>query len=120
MPALSVSQTGNATLDLTGPVVISELPGGVLLHDVGTCVTSGDFVDVPHTDQRGDARDACAFDTPQLRGLSDSAPYLHDGSAATLDDVVTVMLDAVAGPGQQPPSLLAPDRRALVEFLRSL
>ena len=27
---------------------------------------------------------ACAFDTPTLRGIADTAPYLHDGSAATL------------------------------------
>jgi cytochrome c peroxidase len=119
-PAYTDSGAGNATLDLSGPVVGTETPGGVLLHDVGTCVTSGDFVDAVHTDKNGDARDACAFDTPQLRGLADSAPYLHDGSAVTLDDAVTVMLNAVAGAGQPPPTLSAADRRALVEFLRSL
>jgi len=30
-----------------------------------------------------------AFDTPSLRGLWDSAPYLHDGRARTLRDVLT-------------------------------
>jgi YVTN family beta-propeller protein len=30
-----------------------------------------------------------AFDTPSLRGLWDSAPYLHDGAARTLRDVLT-------------------------------
>lgn len=45
-----------------------------LKHDVGT---GGDF------DRKGPA-----FDTPSLRGLADSAPYLHDGSAAALIDVV--------------------------------
>ena len=44
-------------------------------HDVGT-VTA-------------DERIGPAFDTPTLRGLYDSAPYLHDGSAATLYDVLT-------------------------------
>jgi cytochrome c peroxidase len=29
-----------------------------------------------------------AFDTPSLRGLHDTAPYLHDGSAATLQDAI--------------------------------
>jgi len=29
------------------------------------------------------------IDTPTLRFLYDSAPYLHDGSAATLQDVLT-------------------------------
>ncbi len=61
-----------------------------------------------------------AFDTPALRGLWDTAPYLHDGSAATLDDVVPIMLQAVAGSGQAPPVLSADDQDALVEYLRSL
>jgi YVTN family beta-propeller protein len=30
-----------------------------------------------------------AYDTPTLRGLYDSAPYFHDGSAATLNDALT-------------------------------
>jgi len=45
-------------------------------HDVGTG-------DAP------DERMGPAFDTPSLRGLWDSAPYLHDGSAPTLRDVLT-------------------------------
>jgi YVTN family beta-propeller protein len=44
-------------------------------HDVGT----GDGPD---------ERFGPTFDTPSLRGLWDSAPYLHDGSAATLRDVL--------------------------------
>jgi cytochrome c peroxidase len=119
-PAKTDSGAGNPTLDLTGPTVSPMTPGGVLLHDVGTCVTTGPTTDVAHDDISGDARDACAFDTPALRGLVDSAPYLHDGSAATLDDVVPVMLKAMAAPGKPEPSLSTGDQRALVEFLRSL
>jgi YVTN family beta-propeller protein len=40
------------------------------LHDVGTAGP--------------DEKIAPAYDTPSLRGLYDSAPYFHDGSAATL------------------------------------
>jgi DNA-binding beta-propeller fold protein YncE/cytochrome c peroxidase len=119
-PAKTDSAAGNPTLDLAGPVVSSLTPGGVLLHDVGTCVTSGAFPDVAHEDILGDARGACAFDTPALRGLSDSAPYLHDGSAATLEAVVSVMLGAVTAPGAQPSALSPADEQALVEYLRSL
>ena len=119
-PAGTDSGMDNPTLDLTGPIVSTATPGGVLLHDVGTCVQSGDFPDVDHTDIDGDARGACAFDTPALRGLADSAPYLHDGSAITLDDVVPIMLQATVGAGQPPPSLSTADQRALVEYLRSL
>ena len=44
------------------------------LHDVGTA-----------TD---DERIGPAYDTPTLRGLYDSAPYFHDGSAATLYEAI--------------------------------
>ncbi|MCS7160832.1 MAG: hypothetical protein RMJ19_10210, partial [Gemmatales bacterium] len=43
-----------------------------LVHDVGT-------------GERGEAH----FDTPSLRGLRFSAPYLHDGRAATLEEIFT-------------------------------
>ena len=36
----------------------------------------------------GDPADRGAFKTPTLRGLARSAPYMHDGSLATLRDVV--------------------------------
>jgi cytochrome c peroxidase len=101
-------------------VVSTPTPGGVLLHNVGTCVTTGDFTDVEHDDIDGDDRDGCSFDTPALRGLTDSAPYLHDGSAPTLEAAVTAMLGpaATATGSTTPPS--AADLQALVEYLRSL
>ncbi len=110
-PAKTDSGSGNPALDLGGPV---------LLHDVGTCVTSGPWPDVVHDDSAGHPRAACAFDTPALRGVADSAPYLHDGSAPTLADVLPSMLQAAisAGGPQQPVD--AADQAALVEYLRSL
>ncbi len=119
-PAKTDSGQGNPGLDLTGPVVSTVTTGGVLLHDVGTCVTDGPFPDVAHVDIEGDARDGCAFDTPALRGLWDSAPYLHDGSAVTLDDTLPSMLQAVAAPGDPATVLSSDDEQALVEYLRSL
>ncbi len=65
-PAKTDSGAGNPTLDLTGPVVSTLTAGGVLLHDVGTCVTTGDPPDVEHDDIDGDGRDGCSFlDTPR-------------------------------------------------------
>jgi YVTN family beta-propeller protein len=46
------------------------------VHDVGTADASGEWF-------------GPLIDTPTLRFLYDSAPYLHDGSAATLYDVLT-------------------------------
>jgi cytochrome c peroxidase len=119
-PAKTDSGMDNPSLDLTGPIVSTPTAGGVLLHDVGTCVTDGNFPDADHTDIDGDDRGPCAFDTPALRGLTDSAPYLHDGSALTLEAVLPIMLQATVGAGQTPPTLSASDAQALVEYLRSL
>ena len=46
-----------------------------LKHDVGTGRGAGE-------------RKGSSFDTPSLRGLFDTAPYFHDGTAATLRDVL--------------------------------
>ncbi|HXN30857.1 MAG TPA: beta-propeller fold lactonase family protein [Polyangiaceae bacterium] len=110
-PARTDSGSGNPTLDLGGPV---------LLHDVGTCVTTGPMPDAAHDDIAGHPRAACAFDTPALRGLVDSAPYLHDGSAATLEAVLPSMLQAAAGASSIPQALSAAQQQALIEYQRSL
>jgi cytochrome c peroxidase len=104
--ALTDSALGNTSLDLAGSVV---------LHDVGTCNTSS-YPDLTHTDDEGHPREACLFDTPALRGLVDSAPYFHDGSAATLRDA----LEQTRGHMGDITVLSAGELDALVEFLRSL
>lgn len=77
---LTDSGAGNPTLDLNGPIV---------LHDIGTCVTGGAFPDRAKPDEVvGKMHTACDFDTPSLRGVFATPPYFHDGSAATLMDVV--------------------------------
>ncbi len=52
------------------------------------------------------------FDTPSLRGLFDTAPYFHDGSAATLHDVL-------ARHGNTS-TLSAQEREDLVAFLNAI
>ncbi len=56
----------------------SSMQGG--LHDVGTILpTSGGRLGAPLT----------GIDTPTLKGVWQSAPYLHDGRAATLLEIFT-------------------------------
>jgi mono/diheme cytochrome c family protein len=105
-PRFTDSGAGNPTLDLAGTIV---------LHDVGTCVTTG-YPDVAHTDVLNHPRAACMFDTPSLNGIASSPPYLHDGSAATLRDV----LELTRGTMGDISSLSPDDETALVEYLRSL
>jgi cytochrome c peroxidase len=45
--------------------------------------------DLGHALETGRWADVGAFAVPRLRGLSSRAPYFHDGSAATLEDVVS-------------------------------
>jgi cytochrome c peroxidase len=72
-----------------------------------------------------DPKDRWAYKTPSLRNVALTAPYMHDGSLATLEAVVEHYdRGGVDNPGKSP--LLAPlglnaeERKALVSFLRSL
>ncbi len=66
-----------------------------------------------------DGRDAGrAWDTPTLREVWRTAPYLHDGRAATLDDMLGSF-----NPGDKhgkTSKLTADQKRDLVEYIRSL
>jgi cytochrome c peroxidase len=72
-----------------------------------------------------DPADRWAYKTPMLREVALTAPYMHDGSMATLEEVVE-FYDGGGGddPGRDP--LLAPlgltaaEKAALVAFLKSL
>jgi cytochrome c peroxidase len=66
-----------------------------------------------------------AFKTPTLREVARTAPYLHDGSFATLADVVDFYdRGAAPNPGLDPRvrplRLTTADKQDLVGFLRSL
>jgi cytochrome c peroxidase len=80
---------------------------------------AGRFVVSQHPGDRG------AFKTPTLREVARTAPYMHDGSVATLDAVVEYYdRGGNANPGLDP--LIRPlhlpveEKRDLVVFLRSL
>jgi len=73
----------------------------------------------------GKAEDRGAFKTPTLREVTRTAPYMHDGSLATLEDVV----DFYDGGGKPNPYLdtelrrldLTPtEKQALITFLHAL
>ncbi len=101
---LTDSGAGNPTLDLKGTIV---------LHDIGTCVTNGAFDDQPAPDDEfGLMHTACDFDTPTLRGIFATPPYLHDGSAMTLEDAVARIPFAA--------SLSSSDQADLVAYLKTL
>jgi cytochrome c peroxidase len=77
-------------------------------------------------DPAKDPKNTGAFKTPSLRDISDSAPYFHDGSVATLEEAVKLMLaGGIDNPhldktNLQPANLTDAEVKDLIEFLKSL
>ncbi len=81
------------------------------LHDVGTLITtSGKRLGGPLT----------GIDTPSLRGVFATAPYLHDGRAETLDEVFGRYDPEGKHAGPKLGSLSAEDRRKLAVYLSQI
>jgi cytochrome c peroxidase len=73
----------------------------------------------------GHAADRGAFKTPTLRGVALTAPYMHDGSLATLEDVIEHyrrggIANAELDPRMRDVRLAEEDTRLLVAFLKAL
>ena len=70
-------------------------------HNTGVAWRAGRFVDDGRFTVTGVERDRGAFKTPTLREVARTGPYMHDGSFATLEDVV----DFYSGGGRVNPNL---------------
>lgn len=81
--------------------------------------------DAGRFDVTKDPKDWGAFKTPGLRDIARTAPYMHDGSIATLEEVVEYY-DKGGIPNKnldekiKPLKLTAQDKKDLVEFLKAL
>jgi cytochrome c peroxidase len=94
-------------------------------HNTGVAWRQGRFVDTGRFIVTKRDQDRGAFKTPTLRQVAGRAPYMHDGSIATLEEVVEYYdrggnrnpnLDSEL----QPLGLSGEEKQALVAFLRSL
>ena len=103
---------GNCWICHTGPNFSDEI-----LHNTGVAFRDGHFSDIGAG--KGD------FKTPTLRDIARKAPYMHDGSIATLEDVIEYYdrggnrnpgLDAVL----RPLHLTSLEKQGLLAFLASL
>ena len=103
---------GNCTVCHIGPNLSDER-----LHNTGVALRQNGLADMGGG--RGD------FKTPTLREVARTAPYMHDGSVATLEDVVN-FYDGGGRPNPsldpeiRPLRLTSTERLQLVAFLRSL
>jgi cytochrome c peroxidase len=94
-------------------------------HNTGVAWRNGRLADAGRALVTGAAADSGAFKTPSLRNVALTAPYMHDGSMQTLEEVL-----AFYGRGGVPNPHLSPeiiplrlsagDRADLLAFLRSL
>ena len=105
---------------------------GVLLTDlqfhtagIGWDAKKKEFADVGRFKVTNDEKHKGAFKTPTLLDIAESAPYFHDGSVATLEEAVDLMLaggvkNPVGDANLEPRKLTAEQRADLLAFLRAL
>jgi cytochrome c peroxidase len=94
-------------------------------HNTGVGWTSGRHADEGRFAVTHDDRDRGAFKTPTLRDIALTAPYMHDGSLATLEDVVQFYSDGGRrnpnqDPRMRPLHFTSEEKHSLVAFLKSL
>ena len=116
---------GNCTACHVGPTFSDER-----FHNTGIAwVAGGAGVEAPLDEGRagvtGRPADRGAFKTPTLREIDRTAPYMHDGSIASLGEVVEYYdrggnKNPTLDPEVRPFALTPSDKQALVAFLRSL
>jgi cytochrome c peroxidase len=102
---------GNCTACHVGPNFSDER-----LHNTGVAWREGKFAD-PGAGQGN-------FKTPTLREIGRTAPYMHDGSAATLEDVIEYYdrggnRNNSLDPEIRPLHLSVEEKRSLISLLRS-
>ena len=116
-------------LDYTPPPIADEVVDAQLVRflcRVGT-FDPGLFADNVSNEIRANnaanvqARGVLGFNVPSLISVFASAPYLHSGAAASLDDVVGNVTHRTAGRADHADILTSPLlRRFLVQFLKSI
>jgi cytochrome c peroxidase len=109
----------------------NALGGGVALftdfrfHNLGVGYKSGRFKDPGRYGWSRDPNEWGAFRTPPLRNLTLTAPYMHDGSLKTLEEVVEFYdrggnSNPNISPSIHPLYLTSEEKRLLVVFLKTL
>lgn len=111
---------GNCAACHLGPSFTDER-----FHNTGVAWRNGALLDLGRFVVSGNDADRGAFKTPTLREVARTAPYMHDGSLTTLEDVIE-LYDRGGNPNPHlDPELhllrLSPEeKQALVAFLKSL
>src|SRR2546427_571500 len=125
-----MSPGGGGGWDIFQAIKCNNCHDGVLFtdfqyHNVGIGMDQKE-PDVGRFKVTNNPKDTGAFKTPTLRDIAKSAPYFHDGSVATLEEALDLML-AGGKPNQyldktnlQKHDLLPDQKADLIAFLKSL
>ena len=94
-------------------------------HNIGVKPAGPLKVDLGRYNESKDDFDKGAFKTPVLRDITKSAPYMHNGTEATLEDVVEFYdrggdTKENVSPFITPLGLTGQEKKDLVEFLKAL
>ena len=111
---------GNCTACHVGPNFTDER-----FHNTGVAWPDGSLLDEGRSAVTGAMEDRGAFKTPTLREIARTAPYMHDGSLVSLDEVVEYYdRGGHSNPGLDSElrtlKLTASEKRSLVAFLHTL
>lgn len=92
-PAISESALRGGELFLSEQIGCAKCHAGAnftdeLYHNLGVGWDQPGELDLGRFDTTGEAKDRGAFKTPTLRNVAQSAPYMHDGSQKTLEEVI--------------------------------
>lgn len=102
---------------LTEGVITRSLQGGAIGDRVAT---HEDEAQLGRFNVTLEPADIGLFRTPSLRGVSRTAPYMHDGSVPTLEDAIDREVYYRSLQAGRPLNLSVEERLDLAEFLRSL
>ena len=113
-----------------GPARCDRCHSGSLLsdetfHNTGVGWRGGESSDAGRLEVTGRPGDRGAFKTPSLREVGRTAPYMHDGSLASLEEVIEFYArggnsNPNLDPEIRPLRLSVGDRQALAALLRAL
>jgi cytochrome c peroxidase len=124
-----INEGGNPPIDFV--FHNQNVPGGIIeisSPDPGRALTTGRADESDPTSSASTFDHLNAFKISPLRGIRKTAPYFHDNSAKTLEDVLRhyrlffAIVTDIDGPGPEPPlvDLTDQDQEDIVAFLKLL
>ena len=104
------------------PISVQLAPGVNVMVDPKALanVSEPDQKDSGRFEFTGDPNDQHAFKTPSLRNVALTAPYMHDGSIASLAEVIEFYVSGAGCATIQKVDLSSQERQQMLAFLRSL